>query len=284
MDKIFKDTDIKYFQTSDQIILKNSKTEKKQEKINKGKPIDNETFINKNNDIVLAYLPQDKIRLEDFISVKIIDDKKTDTGLLETEAQPEPAPLSFESEISVPEVKSPRGKHHFSISPGLKTNSSTNIQTTTTSVSTSMGVTGSVSYGYMFSDEWQFNIQTGVFVTQASVTTDNLTAKSIIPFIFGIRYYPVFLNLSDAASGYIGAGLGAYVGFSSNISSNLSTVSGAETKLGANFNAGIDFFPFKWFKLGPNIVYHSFGNYTKIIQESKNFSGAEFCLVMGLVL
>jgi hypothetical protein len=284
LEKIFKDTDIRFFQVGDQIILKKYKSENEKEKIKK-KHSDESNSFNKiyiNEFDELSYLPplhltsnETRTGISKYALVQYTITETPECASCDT--------VPGQADYSDIPVYKKRGNNSLLFSPGFKTNSKTSIIANKNNISSNLGVTTMFAYGYMFADTWQWNIQVGVFVAEANVSDTVVSAKVIIPFLFGIRNYPDFLALSDFGNVYVGASIGAYMGSGSVISSNSGVVSQVETKLGVSLNLGLDIYPFSWLKMGPNVTFHLFGNYSKIIQESTNFSGTEFSFNMGLV-
>jgi hypothetical protein len=282
LEKILKDTDIRFFQIGDQIILKRSKQENDKEKLKKNKSIEplNNIFLNEYTE--LSYLSP-VLKAPNIAMTGKLSNSTIQYTLSETPECPFCDPVLREPDFSEASPKKRKGKHSLVISPGVKSNSRTSIVSNNTSVSTNSGVTTMMTYGYMFSETWQWNIQVGVFVADASVSDTVVSAKAIIPILFGIRHYPDFLTISDFGNIYVGGSIGTYIGFGSVISTTTGNISQAETKFGISVNLGMDLYPFRWLKIGPNVSFHLFGNYSKIIQESTNFSGTEVSFNMGIV-
>ncbi len=281
LEKMFSEASIVYFQTGDQIILKKAKEIKKEEKSELLEMIPDERLAA--NYSVIHYIPFQTGRVFYTFSRKLGNNMTDEDYMFEAEQLPIVEPEVVQADFSEIAAQKKRGKHSLLFSPGLKTNSKTSVVTDGTSVSMNSGVTATFSYGYMLSDSWQLNFLTGVFVAEADVIDTTVSAKAIIPLSVGFRHYPNFLKISDFGNVYVGGNIGAYIGFGTEVSGETGTVGAAETQLGANLSIGMDIFPFKWMKIGPNVSFHLISEFKSIFNESKNYSGTEFSFNMGIL-
>jgi hypothetical protein len=306
LDKILAGTNIKYFESGRQIILKlvpnddkNSlnQTDDDSIKLRNGTRVENALLTS--NQIIFTGRENEDMIFSTFLTDIKRTSNETKIVNISSNAAPESItmlnepPIYYfsnpEEEIITPKVEESKGMQlkgssAFSISPGVKTNSTMVAITNGTNISTQSGFTGFFSYGYWFAEEWQIHLQAGVFVAEANITTTNVSAKSIIPLLFGIRYYPSFLSFGDFGKTYFGLSAGAYIGAGVNISGSITTTQSTEAKQGFETIMGLDLFLTNWLKIGPSVAYHKFGDYSKIVSETKNYSGAEFALNMGIVL
>jgi len=283
LEKMFKESGIYFFQSGDQIILKKSRSDKAegiQKKIGSTESVSivNNSFERQQLNYLLFSFRKVEIDIADKL-----DKSEVDYSFIETQALPPLEPISIEPDFSEVSTTKSRGNHSLVFSPGIKNNSKTSVIAEDVSFSANSGITAVFSYGYMLSESWQLNFNTGMFVAEADVSETVLSAKAIIPLLIGFRYYPPFLKISDFGNFYGGGALGAYIGFGSVLSENAETISQAETKAGVSLSFGLDMYPFRWLKIGPNASFHLFDDYTKIFEEPKNYSGAEFSINMGIV-
>ena len=182
------------------------------------------------------------------------------------------------------------GRHTITFEGGAKTNSNTSVITNTSGVEAKTGFVGSFNYGYWFDEEWAISLSAGVFGAGASTkyniigTNFNAETNSILPFLFGVKYYPAKLAMGAVGRFYAGLAVGDYVGVATKTSYLMNQTVVTESSFGGQIFVGVDLFIASWFKLGPKLSYHYLGNYSDVISTTKNLSGAAFSLEAGFVL
>jgi hypothetical protein len=176
------------------------------------------------------------------------------------------------------------GRHTITFEGGAKTNSNISVITNTSGVETKTGFVGSFNYGYWFDEEWAISLSAGVFGAGASTKYNIIGINSILPFLFGVKYYPAKLAMGSVGRFYAGLAVGDYVGVATKTSNLMNQTVVTESSFGGQVSVGVDLFIASWFKLGPKLSYHFLGNYSENIGATKNLSGAAFSLEAGFVL
>jgi hypothetical protein len=175
--------------------------------------------------------------------------------------------------------------HTIFLSLGMKTNSRTTVSVSPGTVSVESGGVGLIGYGYWFDEEWQLNFCGGAFGVQSNVGgSPTVSSRVFVPLLFGISYYPVALRMGKAGRPYVGVSGGAYTGILSRTGGVPAVENITESVVGGRFVLGVDIFLGSWFRIGPLIGYHLVGEFKEVVEEKTDFSGAEFALVLGVVL
>jgi hypothetical protein len=176
-----------------------------------------------------------------------------------------------------------KGRHSITMSMGFKTNSTMTTNINPFGVETHSGFVGSIAYGYWFDNQWAINFEGGILGAETSAKFYDVSTKSIIPILFGIKYYPAFLSMGDVGRVYGGINFGAYIGFSTQSSYWLNDEIISENVFGVQPIIGVDLFVADWLKIGPSLSYHILGDFNEIIYPKKNYSGLEFLVNFGVV-
>ena len=188
------------------------------------------------------------------------------------------------SSIAQPEPVKLIGRHTITFEGGTKTNSNTSVITGADGSDVKSGFVGSINYGYWFDEEWAITMSGGVFGAGASTMYNNVETSSVIPLLFGVKYYPYKLALGAVGRIYLGLAAGDYMGFATKSGSFLTTSIVSESVFGGQLSVGADFFVTSWFKIGPKLSYHLMGDFSEVIGTKKNLSGAAFSVEAGFVL
>ncbi|MCK5571831.1 MAG: hypothetical protein KAJ12_03690 [Bacteroidetes bacterium] len=175
-------------------------------------------------------------------------------------------------------------KHTIFLSLGMKTNSRTTVSVSPGTVHVESGGVGLIGYGYWFDEEWQLNFSAGAFGVQSDVGGPvAVSSRVFVPLLFGISYYPAALKMGKSGRPYVGLSGGAYTGILSRTGGVVGAETVTESVVGGRFAIGVDIF-LGWFRIGPLIGYHLVGEFQEVVGEKTDFSGAEFALVLGVML
>lgn len=172
------------------------------------------------------------------------------------------------------------GRHYLFFNVGMRLNANSLFGVSSSGISTSTNLIGTMGYGYWFADEWSFNFSASLFAPDAIAGSTGISSSVVIPMLFGLRYYPSFLALGDVGRPYLGASAGAYFWTGAHVGAG-GIGAGAQTALGAQLTLGADFFITKWLTLGPSVSYHAVGDFA-IGGAQRNYSGADFLLNFGI--
>ncbi len=175
-------------------------------------------------------------------------------------------------------------QHTIYLSLGMKTNSRTTVSVSPGTVHVESGGVGLIGYGYWFDEQWQLNFSAGVFGVQSNVDVGSTSNRVFNPVLFGISYYPAALKMGKSGRPYIGVSGGPYTGILSRTGTVVGAETVTETVVGGRFVLGVDIFLGSWFRIGPLIGYRFVGEFQEVVGEKTDFSGAEFALVLGVVL
>lgn len=186
--------------------------------------------------------------------------------------------------IAQPEPVKLLGRHTITIEGGTKTNSNTSVIVNGGDVDVKSGFIGSLNYGYWFDEEWAVTLSVGGFGMGAKTTFNNVETSSVMPILFGVKYYPQKLAMGAVGRVYAGLAAGSYMGFATKVQNFFSTKAISESVFGGQVSVGMDFFVASWFRLGPKLAYHLMGDFSEVIGTKKNLSGAAFSLEFGVVL
>ena len=176
------------------------------------------------------------------------------------------------------------GRHTITLEGGTKTNSNTTVIANAGGVDVKSGFVGSINYGYWFDEEWAITLSAGVFGAGANTSYNNVQTSSVIPLLFGMKYYPKALALGAVGRIYAGLAVGDYMGFATKTQSLFGQSVVSESVFGGQISVGMDFFMASWFKIGPKLSYHLLGDFSQVIGTQKNLSGAAFSVEFGFVL
>jgi hypothetical protein len=302
LDKILNGTKIKYFEFGKQIILKlvdserPDKSEIDIDRLNSNqiKPFNRESlavinapYLKNNSEVYSSPNLLKGIQRKSEISKRFdlfIDTPYQNLTLSDGSPIHDPSIISQlisnqKEENSNLELK---GCHTIFISTGFKSNSNTVI-TSITGVEIKTGFTGSIAYGYWFDNEWALNLLAGVFGVESNISVNNVSTKSIIPILLGIRYYPSFLSIGNVGRVYGGINAGVYMGTGTKITNLLLNESVVETVFGFQPVIGIDFFLTDWFEIGSGISYDVVSGFSETVSSKSNYSGPELTVNFGIV-
>jgi hypothetical protein len=176
------------------------------------------------------------------------------------------------------------GRHTITVEGGAKTNSNTSVTTGASGVDVKSGFVGSLNYGYWFDEEWAITLSVGGFGMGAKTSFNNVETSSVMPILFGAKYYPSKLALGAVGRIYFGLAAGDYMGFATKTQNIFNNSVVSESVFGGQLSAGMDFFVASWLKFGPKLSYHFMGDFSEVIGTKKNLSGAAFSVEFGIVL
>ncbi len=180
-----------------------------------------------------------------------------------------------------------KGLNSIIVRVGLKMNSSSNATATISNVKAETNFTGSVGYQYWFDNEWAVKTSVGFFQAKSDINFTDVSTISIIPLLFGFRYYPNALYLGEAGRVYFGVNTGAYIGSGTKTGlsiNNFGSSAITETVFGINPNAGVDFFISKSFVISPIISYDLIAEFNELSTDNLNYSGLVLSVSIGLLL
>lgn len=135
----------------------------------------------------------------------------------------------------------------------------------------------SLSYQYWPENHSAISFSVGILTSETQVSFSGTFTKTTIPILMGYSFYPKSLHWGDFSRGYFGMNIGAYVETTSGTSihiDNFGAGTDTSTHFGANLNFGMDFFPTRYIRLGPQLAWHS----TKYLQ------GPAVTLTLGVLL
>ena len=187
-----------------------------------------------------------------------------------------------------------KGRHSLNLNTGFMTNSGSTASVDLFNYNSrnnnyyntdaNIGFGGSFAYGYWFDDEWSLNFECGVLGADVNSNLSTASTFTVVPILFGMKYYPSMLTMGSVGRVYAGLSMGIYTGTSVNSTYWVFDQVSTEHVFGAKPEVGVDLFVANWFKIGPNLSYHIMSEFTKISNENKNQSGLQFSLNMGIVL
>lgn len=198
----------------------------------------------------------------------------------QTETTSETSPLSL------------YGKHRIEVHVGLLSAISASTEVTVDGVTTksdASGLLGMIAYTYYFKPDFGLFVSSGVL--DASATTSVSGSGSVVesavvmPLLFGVKYQPAALALSEGLRLYGSAAFGPYIGSASNVQAGTTTSVEAytESALGLRLAVGMDVFFGKIFSFGVGIGYHLVSDFEKRIGSETNYSTPEFSLSFGVI-
>jgi len=150
-------------------------------------------------------------------------------------------------------------------------------------------VTGSLSYGYGFDDNWAFQVEAGWIHSEvevaASGTAASVHAASVVPLLIGVRYQPEALAIGSVGRAFVSALVGPYHGSTARVAAFPAVVeAGSAHAFGARLGAGINVFPGSRLGIGMAVHYHAVSDFDRPIGGRTNVSGLEVAFNVGVLL
>lgn len=179
-------------------------------------------------------------------------------------------------------------RHSFALNTGVMMNSQTSSIAGIEGVSTETNVIGFIEYKYWFNNEWAVNVQAGYFGAETNTNFNGVESIMITPVLIGFSYYPDKLTLGNVGRVYMGMNTGIYIANASKstggfIRTSTSTGSFSESVFGAEPYIGVDFFISRYFRIGPQLSYHFITDFSEAYGTRKNYSGASFSVMVGVM-
>jgi hypothetical protein len=186
-----------------------------------------------------------------------------------------------------------QGKHNIQLSIGLLSNygveSETSISGTTNNVGSS-GFLASIAYSYWAQEGLAFSVSVGVIGSEVNNSISgsrvSVQTSSVVPVLFGIKYQPFAMNLSESMKPYFFASIGPCFGSAtySRTGTSLKNESFSETVLASHFGLGTDFVLGRVFVVGFSAGYYLATDFDRPIGSQKNYSSPEFAFSIGILL
>jgi len=150
-------------------------------------------------------------------------------------------------------------------------------------------LTGSVSYGYWFDEDWGLQIEAAWIHSEVDVVADgssaSVQAATVVPLLVGVRYQPEALAIGSMARAYLAALAGPYHGSSARVAAFPAAVeAGSDQAFGARLGAGMNIFPGSRFAIGAAVQYHAVTDFDRPIGGRDNVSGLELAFNVAVVL
>jgi hypothetical protein len=186
-----------------------------------------------------------------------------------------------------------QGKHNIQLSIGLLSNYGVETETSTgglTNIAGGDGFLGSVIYSYWFRDDLAFGVSVGVIGSEVSNSVNgsraSLETSSVLSVLFGIKYQPLVMNLSESMKPYIFASIGPFIGSATRsfTGPGLENQTYSETALASHFGLGMDFVLSRLFVAGLSVGYYLATDFDRPIGQQKNYSSPEFAFSIGILL
>jgi len=144
---------------------------------------------------------------------------------------------------------------------------------------------GGVLFTHWMHEYLALTASAGVLSSRISstVTWQNTSqhVSSVIPVLFGLRYYAV-IDADGDVRPYLSAAIGPYIG--SEVSNTIYfRGTHTETALGGRIGAGVDFFVSNHFKLDANLGYNLMSDFDIPVGARRNYNGGDFSFGLGYI-
>jgi hypothetical protein len=186
-----------------------------------------------------------------------------------------------------------QGKHNFQLSMGLLSDYGVENRASADGVVNTAGgdgFLGSISYSYWTRDNLAFGVSVSVIGSEVnnSVSGSQVSseASSVVPVLFGIKYQPQGMAISEGMRPYLFASVGPCVGSTTRsfTATGLKSETYSETALASHFGIGTDVVLSRLFVAGLSVGYYLAADFDRPIGGQKNYSSPEFSLSIGILL
>lgn len=165
-----------------------------------------------------------------------------------------------------------KGTHSISLHAGLQDFES--YLAYTSGKITATHFIGFLSYQYWYKNNSSLSFSVGMLEHETHVRFSGTFTKTTIPLVIGLNFYPNSLYWGNIGRGYFGLNVGTYLETTSGVrldTGNFGAGTKTEVKPGADLHAGLDFFPSKSIRIGPQLAWYS----------SEHFKGVAVSLTLG---
>jgi len=191
--------------------------------------------------------------------------------------------------VSMAQDLSLKGRSAIELTLGIWGSAKTSNTFGTTGIQSVTGTNGFASglgYSYWFKEHLSLTVTASLLSAKASsnVSVSNVTlqASTVIPLLFGLRFYVPEPESGDNVRPFLSAMVGTYFG-SEATNAPLSQQTHVETTLGGRLGAGLDFFLGDHFKLDATVGYHLMSDFGNAVGGRKNYNGGEFSVGTGYI-
>ena len=148
---------------------------------------------------------------------------------------------------------------------------------------------GGVGFNHWIKENWSIFVSASVLSIETETLIEYMgvtTSRTIVsPIIVGARHYIPMNDPNSIIRPYLEAGAGIFVGSQekSEISVSIVTESRTETTFGGRVGGGFDLLLSRRVTLGLSGLFNAMVDFNKPIGSRKNYNGAEFSLVFGIL-
>jgi hypothetical protein len=185
------------------------------------------------------------------------------------------------------------GKHDIQLSIGLLSDYGVETGISTDGVVNIVGgdgFFGSIAYSYWAQDDLAIGVNVGVIGSEVSNSVNglriSLEASSVVSVLFGIKYQPLKLSISESVRPFLFANAGPCFGSATRsfIGRRLRNEAHSETALASHFGLGAHFVLSRVFVAGLSGGYFLATDFDRPIGPQKNYSSPSFTLSFGILL
>jgi outer membrane protein W len=185
-------------------------------------------------------------------------------------------------------------RHQIGLRAGIR-NQVTNVRTeigvggVSTSVENS-GSAGALTYAHWLQQNLALDIAFGGMAvdveTRAGAGGVSTSTAVVGHILLGFRYHFLKSTYNSTVRPFVGAGVGPFVGSQSqtDVGSVITVESRSEMALGGELTTGVDFLLSRLFIASVTVGYVLVTDFNEPIGGSKNYSGPEFMMGIGLLL
>jgi hypothetical protein len=191
------------------------------------------------------------------------------------------------------EANSWRGKHNIQLGIGLLSDYGVETEASAVNVASiagGEGLLGSIAYSYWARDDLAIGISVSVIGSEVSNSVSgskvSSEASSVVPVLFGIKYQPLGMAISEGVRPYLFTSVGPCIGSATRsfTTAGLKNETYSETALASHFGLGINCMLSRLFVAGLSAGYYLATDFDRPIGGQKNYSSPEFTLLIGILL
>lgn len=186
---------------------------------------------------------------------------------------------------------SERGRHHIQLSIGLLTAYGVESEISNQGLVNIVGgdgFIGSIAYRYWVKHDLAIGVTVGFLGSEINTSISGsevaVETSSVVPALFGIKYQPATMRLSEDVRPYLLASVGPWIGSGTRTRTGTRFVNEtySETTLGSHFALGTDFVISRLFAAGVSVGYYLATDFDRAIGPQKNYSSPEFSLLFTI--
>lgn len=186
-----------------------------------------------------------------------------------------------------------QGKHNIQLGMGLLSDYGVENKASADGVVNTAGgdgFLGSISYNYWAREDLAFAVSVSVIGSEVnnSVSGSQVSseASSVVPVLFGIKYQPQGMAISEGMRPYLFASVGPCVGSKTRsfTATGLKGETYSETALASHFGLGTNLMLSRLFVVSLSAGYYLAADFDRPIGGQKNYSSPEFSLSIGILL